>query len=85
MGLKAMKAMQLNIPQDIAVVGFDEYELFEMYTPTITTVAQPIEQIAESAINVLLSKLDPDNTKDKFQKLVLPASLIARQSSVKQA
>lgn len=85
MGLKAMKAMQLNIPQDLAVVGFDEYELFEMYTPTITTVAQPIEQIAESAINLLLSKLEPDNTKDKFQKLVLPASLIARQSSVKHS
>jgi LacI family transcriptional regulator len=82
-GLKAIKALKLRIPNDLAIVSFDEYELFEMYSPPVSTVSQPVEQISEHVINLLLAKLDPTLHDKKNQKIILPTSFISRQSSGK--
>jgi LacI family transcriptional regulator len=82
-GLKAMKKLGIRIPQDLAIVCFDEYELFEMYSPPITTVSQPIEQISDHVINLLLSKLDRTHPTKDYQKITLPTSFIVRESSNK--
>lgn len=84
-GLKAIKELDLDIPKDIAVVSFDDYELFEMYTPSITSISQPIEAIAENAINLLLSRLKKkkiDSDKDA-QKVILPTTFVVRESSIR--
>lgn len=82
-GLRVMKDLHLDIPKNIAVVSFDDYELFEMYSPTITSIAQPIESISENAINLLLAKLkkkvaDTDKVK---QKITLSTTFIVREST----
>src|SRR5690606_33710415 len=84
-GLKAMKQLGLNIPEDIAIVSFDDYELFEMYTPSITSIAQPIESISENAINLLLSRLNKKAAEGdkKAQKIILPTTFIPRESSTR--
>jgi LacI family transcriptional regulator len=81
-GLKAMTGKNLHIPQNIGVVSFDDYELFELYSPSITTVSQPTEKIAEHAINLLLSRLKKTVTDKKAQKIVIPTTLIIRNSSI---
>ena len=84
-GLKSIKQLGLSIPKDIAVVSFDDYELFEMYAPAITSIAQPIECISENAINLLLSRLNKKATEiDKdVQKIVLKTTFIERDSSTR--
>lgn len=82
-GLKAIKAIGRHIPDDLAIVCFDEYELFEMYSPPITTVSQPIELISDTVINLLLSKLDRADHSKEYQKITLPTSFILRESSHK--
>lgn len=82
-GLRALKALSLKIPNDIGIVCFDDYELFELYTPPITSIAQPTEAIAENAINLLLTRLKKSGMPAKFQKVVLPTSFIIRDSSVR--
>jgi len=81
-GLKAIKTMGLRIPEDLAIVCFDEYELFEMYSPPITAISQPIEQISENVINLLLAKLNRTDHQE-YQKITLPTSFIVRESSEK--
>jgi LacI family transcriptional regulator len=81
-GLKAMSAKGLHIPQDIGVVCFDDYELFELYSPSITTVSQPTEEIAEHAINFLLARLKKTGTHKKPQGITLPTTFIIRNSSL---
>jgi LacI family transcriptional regulator len=82
-GLRALKSLNLKIPADVGVVCFDDYELFELYTPSITSIAQPTEAIAENAISLLLSRLKKGVTAGKFQKIILPTSFIIRESSEK--
>ncbi|WP_295771336.1 substrate-binding domain-containing protein [uncultured Mucilaginibacter sp.] len=82
-GLKATAVKGINIPQNIGVVSFDDYELFELYSPSITTVSQPTDKIAEHAINLLMSRLKKAVSDKKFQKIILPTSLIVRKSSVR--
>lgn len=81
-GLKAIKHMQLKIPSDIAVVCFDDHTTFELHTPTITSIEQPIEIMSKQLINILLDKLASKNMIN--HKVTLPGTLIIRESSKKR-
>lgn len=56
-GLQAIKELKLNIPKDLAVVCFDDNELFDLCTPTITAIQQPVEEIAKAAVKILMGEL----------------------------
>jgi LacI family transcriptional regulator len=84
-GLEAIARLGRRIPQELAVVSFDDNDLFRLHSPTITAIAQPVEALAETLINVLLEKLTTDQPEPTaVQELVLPTSLIVRGSSVRQ-
>jgi len=80
-GLKAIKKMKLAIPSDIAVVCFDDNVTFELHSPSITTIAQPIEAMSVQLINILLDKMASKNIIN--HKVTLPGTLIVRESSMK--
>lgn len=80
-GLEAINHLQLNIPGDIGVVAFDDHDIFKIYQPPITAIAQPIEEISQQLITILLNHLDKKTTKTEVKKIVLPANLIIRKSS----
>jgi LacI family transcriptional regulator len=81
-GLEAINKLKLKIPQDIAVVSFDDHDLFRIYKPSITVVAQPIDEIAQTVIDTLLSKMQNATAKKKAARTItLATSLIIRKSS----
>jgi LacI family transcriptional regulator len=80
-GLKAIEKLGLTIPKDLGVVVFDDQDLFELYKPQITAIAQPIEEIANQIISVLLNKLNNPVKTKKIQTIVLNAEMIIRGSS----
>ena len=51
--LQEAAAQGLRVPQDLSVVGFDGIEAAAWTSPALTTVEQPIEEIAETAVNAL--------------------------------
>lgn len=77
-GLKALKQYGETLP---GVVSFDDHTHFRISNPTITVVSQPISQIAEEVINILINRLE-GKIKSK-QELVLPTQLIVRESSLR--
>jgi LacI family transcriptional regulator len=79
-GLQAISRLNLKIPEDIAVVSFDDHDLFRIYKPNITVVAQPIEDIAQTAIDTLLARMQQTD-KAPVKNITLPTLLIARKSS----
>ncbi len=81
-GLQAIKKMGLSIPSEIAVIAFDDNVIFELHTPSITSIAQPIEAMAMQLINILLDKLISKSLINR--KIVLPGKLIVRDSSRKK-
>jgi LacI family transcriptional regulator len=80
-GLKVFKSMKLEVPKDLAVVSFDDYDIFKLYTPAITAIAQPIEQIADNVITVLLDRLNHPLNEQKSRSIVLKTDLNIRGSS----
>ena len=79
-GLQAISRLELKIPEDIAVVSFDDHDLFRVYKPSITVVAQPIEEIAQAAIDTLLWRMQ-NSEQPPIRNITLPTLLIARNSS----
>ncbi|MDE1193002.1 MAG: substrate-binding domain-containing protein [Arachidicoccus sp.] len=77
-GLKALQQLGFNIPNDMAVISFDDCDVFRLYSPSITAISQPINQIAESAINLLLKRLN--SSAQKQQKIIIKTSAVYRQS-----
>jgi len=82
-GIKAMNQLQLKTPDDIAIIAFDDHNVFDIYSPTVTAVAQPIDELARQSINVLLNQLDAKKSAKISQKIVVSANLIKRGSTSK--
>jgi LacI family transcriptional regulator, repressor for deo operon, udp, cdd, tsx, nupC, and nupG len=76
----AAKSLELNVPADLSIVGFDDIGIAAFYDPPITTVWQPRHEIGRTAMTELLALLKGKRVK-VGRKLVLKHWLIVRQST----
>lgn len=67
-----------RIPEDISVAGYDGIEMGEYYNPKLTTIKQPVEEMAKKTIRVLL---DVIAGREEHQQIVFPAKLVEREST----
>ena len=82
LGLESIQRAGLKIPGDIAVVSFDDHDIFRLYNPGITAVQQPIEDIAKTAIQLLMEQLNiADNPNTKKNQFQLAAKMVIRRST----
>lgn len=81
-GLEALHLRQRRIPDDMAVVGFDDNTHFSLFSPSVSAVAQPVEAISQAAIEALMTVLSGEVEALAAETTVLPTQLIVRQSSV---
>lgn len=77
--LKAIIDKGLRVPEDIAVVGFDDIEYAELLTPSLTTVRQNRSDLARAAVEALLQMLERPEEAPPVS--VLPVELIVREST----
>ncbi|MCK4693145.1 MAG: substrate-binding domain-containing protein, partial [Anaerolineales bacterium] len=75
--LTALKLAGKRVPEDVAVVGFDDTYLAQYLTPPLTTVRAPIEQVGREAIRLLVQLIQGDKTEPI---VLLPTELMIRQS-----
>jgi LacI family transcriptional regulator len=80
-GVKALNQLKLKTPDDLAVIAFDDHQVFDIYSPTITAVAQPIDELARQSIRILLNELSAEKSVKITQKTVVSAKLIEREST----
>lgn len=76
--LQVCAKLGIDVPQQIKLVGFDDVLVSVVTTPTITTIHQPIKEMAEIAVSLLI---DACESKVIPSKTILPVSLIERESS----
>jgi DNA-binding LacI/PurR family transcriptional regulator len=76
--LDALRAAGRRVPDDVAVVGFDDSELARSADPPLTTVRQPIERLGSTMAERLLDQLDRDAPPTGT---VLPTELVVRSST----
>ena len=75
--ITAIKQAGRRVPEDVAVVGFDDVSLAHHLTPSLTTVHAPIEEVGREAVQQLVHIIQGDKT-DPVVKL--PTRLAIRQS-----
>jgi LacI family transcriptional regulator len=83
MAMGAMRAIQaagLTVPDDIAVVGFDDIQVAAMAHPPLTTIRQEKADLGTLAAETLLRRIESGEDTDTH--LTLPVTLVARQSTL---
>ena len=75
--IKATLAAGLRVPDDFAVIGFDDVPLASIFEPSLTTIAQPRRELGEQAMRLLLRRIDGEMPAS----ITLPHTLIVRRSA----
>lgn len=76
--LKALSDLGRSVPQDVAVVGYDDLRLSQYTSPALTTIRQPAELMGEQAADMLLRLLAGEPLHERLQ---LDPRLIVRESA----
>ena len=76
---RSIRNAGLQIPRDIAVIGFDNYDFGAFVSPTLTSIDQPLISIGNTAFSQLYSIIENQNPKSK--SILLDAKLIRRESA----
>ena len=77
--LCALEEAGLRVPEDIAVVGFDDIEYARLLTPSLTTIRQNRASLAGAAVEALLQMLERPEEAPPVS--VLPVELVVREST----
>ncbi|RYY30590.1 MAG: LacI family transcriptional regulator [Sphingobacteriaceae bacterium] len=85
-GFETLRNLKMRIGEDIAVIAFDDHEFFKVFNPPITAVAQPMKDLSDHLISILLKKLQEETepAPQMQNQIVLPTNLIIRESSLKK-
>ncbi|XID90939.1 LacI family DNA-binding transcriptional regulator [Paenibacillaceae bacterium WGS1546] len=79
--IKAMEEAGVRVPEDIAVVGYDDIFSARLFKPALTTVRQPIPDIAKELVSLLIQAVDLEPDQRPARKIVIPTELVVRESS----
>lgn len=77
--LKALRELHKQVGRDVLLVSFDDFDLADMLTPSLTAVRQPSEKLGEEAARQLFVRLG-GGTENRPCSLVLPTQLVLRES-----
>jgi LacI family transcriptional regulator len=80
-GLEAFKQLNVRIPEQLAMVCFDDHDIFRLHTPGITIIRQPVDQIAHTAMQLLIRQFEQTPVAMKTLQVHEPASLVVRGST----
>ncbi|MDD6485296.1 MAG: LacI family DNA-binding transcriptional regulator [Clostridiales bacterium] len=70
--------MNLNVPNDFSIISKDDIPLAEYSSPALTTIAMPIEEMTETALNLLYKRLK--YSAAPYKKVSIQSSLVIRDS-----
>lgn len=76
--LLALHQSDYRVPEDVAVVGFDDLPASQYTIPPLTTVRQPVYEKGQAAVNLLIDQIESPSTKPLHKEL--SPELIVRQS-----
>lgn len=75
---RAIREAGRTIPEDYSVVGFDGIEMGTYYVPSLTTIRQPVEEMAKKMVSLLFDLIKKEGGG---KKVILPADLLVREST----
>jgi LacI family transcriptional regulator len=77
--MQALRAAGLSVPQDISLVGFDDFDWADVFSPRLTVMAQPVEELGTRAVRLLARRIA--NPSARRQTVRLAPTLRIRDSA----
>jgi DNA-binding LacI/PurR family transcriptional regulator len=77
-GLRALREAGISVPNDVAVVGFDDLPTSALSDPPLTTIRQPIRRLGAQAVETLIDILT--NGPEPPRRITLSTELVIRSS-----
>jgi LacI family transcriptional regulator len=80
--MHVLAKLRVSIPKDIAIMGFDDSDMFDLLQPPLSVVRQPVCQLGRTSAEMLFSllKADKRSKASAVTTTILPVELILRQS-----
>ncbi len=79
-GARAISGLGLAIPSDLALATFDDHPLYEVFSPAITAVSQPVHDLGQAAVEMLFTLMD-GRTPEPASRVLRPASSCGRPAA----
>ncbi|NKY39656.1 LacI family DNA-binding transcriptional regulator [Cellulomonas septica] len=83
--LHALHARRIDVPEQIAVIGWDDIEETAYSSPTLSTVSPGREQIARTAVDLLLARIDDPDSDRPYERVIADFTIVGRESTLGDA
>lgn len=83
--IRALLDQGIRVPEDVAVVGFNNDLIGKLIRPMLSTINYPGKEMGETAARILVNQLNQTANIDNISTLTIRAELIVRQSSLKKS
>jgi LacI family transcriptional regulator len=78
--LHALSRLNISVPDDVAIIGFDDFEMADIFNPAVTVVRQPSLELGRVAAELLFARFEQKDVSLSGQQIILPVELIIRES-----
>ncbi len=82
--MQALQKLGKKIPDDIAIIGFTNTTIGELFNPSLSVVRQPAFEIGQVATELLISMIESKRPVTEFENKVLQTEMIVRESSMQK-
>ena len=80
--IRELQHLNLQVPEDVAIAGFDDIFFAKLFNPPLTTIKVPATRIGETGVEILNEKIKSEkNNQDHVKTLMFETELVVRQSS----
>jgi LacI family transcriptional regulator len=76
----ALLHLGVKVPADVALVGFDDFELAELTSPPLTVVRQPAQEMGRVATSLLFERIERGELPQTGTRIALPVEIVIRRS-----
>jgi LacI family transcriptional regulator len=70
----------VKVPTDVALAGFDDFDLAELTSPPLTVVRQPAQELGRVAASLLFERIERGESPKTGRRIVLPVEIVLRRS-----
>jgi len=81
-GLKHINSLDIKVPDQLAIISFDESEALDLFYAPLTYIKQPLQEMGQAAIKILLQRIGKNI---KLAQVSMEARLIVRDSTIGQS
>ena len=73
--LNKANILNISVPEDISLIGFDNIPYYTLYNTKLTTVEQNIPELCEQAFNIMMEKIAGNSSEKEKKRIIIPTKL----------